>query len=154
MIDLDLASPGLSPLGLDGRRLRIAACEVCSCYGTVFTAVGPDGESSWHEANRRPEYPRKLVPDWPRMAQGRLVVGWEPRHWLEAADWAVPGVRLSQVGGQPTWAEDAAHPRCPGCGRAMPFVAQISNDDPDDDDEYWVYYLFVCRGCGVAATNY
>src|SRR4051812_18565708 len=92
LIDLDLTSPGLSDLGLGGRRLRIAACEVCSCYGTVLTAVGPDGKSSWHGANRRPEYPRKEVPDWPRMAQGRLVFGREPRPWLEAADWAVPGV--------------------------------------------------------------
>jgi hypothetical protein len=118
----------------------------------VLTAVGPDGESSWHGANRRPDYLPKDA-DWPRMAQGRLVLGKEPRPWLEAADWAVPGVRLSQVGGHPTWVEDATYPRCPGCGRAMPFVAQISNDDLDEDSE-GIYYLFACRGCGVAASSY
>jgi hypothetical protein len=153
LIDLDLTSAGLSPLGLGGRRLRIASCEVCSRYGTVFTAVGPVGESSWHKANRRPDFLPRNAADWPPMAQGRLVFGKEPGPWLEAADWAVPGVRLSQVGGHPTWVQDAAYPRCPGCGRAMPFVAQISDDDLDEDSE-GIYHLFACRGCGVAATNY
>jgi hypothetical protein len=153
LLDLDLTSPSLSPLIYDGRRLRIAACDVCSCYGTVFTAVGPDGESSWHEGNRQPAYLPRDAADWPRMPQGRLVLGKEPRHWLESADWLVPGVCFSQVGGHPTWVQDADYPRCPECGRAMQFVAQVSNEDIDENSE-GIYYTFACRGCGVAAVNY
>src|SRR5262245_7501344 len=92
LLNLDLTSPCLSPLGLDGRRLRIAACDVCSCNWTVFTAVGPDGESSWHGGNRKPNYLPEDAADWPRMPPGRLMLGKEPRPWLEAADWLVPGV--------------------------------------------------------------
>ena len=112
-----------------------------------------DGKSSWHEGNRRPDYLPQDADDWPRMPQDRLTLGKEPRHWLEAANWLVPGVRFSQVGGHPTWIQDADYPRCPKCDRAMPFVAQISNDDLDEDSE-GIYYMFVCRDCGVAATNY
>ena len=35
----------------------------------------------------------------------------------------------------------------------MSFVAQVSNEDLDEHAE-GIYYMFVCRGCGVAATNY
>lgn len=153
LLDLDLNSQSLTLLGHDGRRLRIAACDVCCCYGTVFTSVGPDGESSWHGGNRRPDHLPDDSADWPRMPQGRLMLGKEPRHWLEAADWLVPGVRFSQVGGHPTWVQDADYPRCPECGRAMPFVAQVSNEDIDENSE-GIYYTFACGGCGVAAVNY
>ncbi|MEO6811868.1 MAG: DUF1963 domain-containing protein [Isosphaeraceae bacterium] len=153
LIDLDLTAPALSFLSLDGRRLRIATCEVCSCFGAVFTKVGPDGGSTWYEGNQKPEYLPDDADDWPRMPAGRLVIGDEPRHWLEAADWLVPGVRFSQVGGLPTRVQDAEYPRCPECDHAMPFVAQISNDDLDESSE-GIYYMFACRGCGVAATSY
>ena len=153
MIDLNLASPALSYLRLGGRRLRIATCDVCTCYGTVFTDIDLDGASSWHEGNRKPGFLPDGTADWPRMRPGSLGFGDEPRPWLEAADWLVPGVRFSQVGGYPTWVQDAEYPHCPRCDWAMPFVAQISNGDWDEYAK-GIYHMFVCRDCGVAATSY
>lgn len=153
LLDLDLASPALSFLGLDGRRLRIATCDMCSCYVPVFTHVDPDGRSTWHERGPEPNFLPRDVHLCPRMPQGRLVFGGTARPWLEAANWLVPGVRFSQIGGHPTWIQDAEYPRCPGCGRTMPFVAQVSNEDLDEGSE-GIYYTFACPGCGVAATGY
>lgn len=153
LLDLDLGSPKLAFLGLRGRRLRIATCDVCTCYGTVLTRIDPDGDSSWHGSNRRPDYLPEKVEDWGRLPGGCLVYGERPRHWLEAADWLVPGVRFSQVGGHPTWIQDAEYPRCPECERPMPFVAQVSNEDCQEHAE-GIYYMFACPECGVAATTY
>lgn len=153
MLDLDLASPELSFLGLEGARLRVAACDVCACFGTLLTRIDREGGSTWHGANRRPEYLPPDSSDWDRMPRGGLSFGSTPRPWIEAANWLVPGVRFSQVGGHPTWIEDAQYPRCPGCDRSMPFLAQISNEDFREHSE-GIYYLFLCSGCDVTATEY
>lgn len=82
-----------------------------------------------------------------------LHFGGTPRPRIESANWLVPGVRFSQVGGHPTWIQDAEYPRCPDCGRTMPFVAQLSNEDIEEGAE-GIYSIFACRECGVAATGY
>jgi hypothetical protein len=51
------------------------------------------------------------------------------RHFLESADWLLPGVAFSQAGGLPTWIQDARYPACPDCTETMPFLGQISNAD-------------------------
>ena len=153
LLDLDPTAPGTASLGMPGRRIRIATCEVCTCLGTIFTRLGPDGTSTWHEANRRPDHTPERTEDWGILPRGCLLFGGRPRPWLESASSSVPGVRFSQVGGHPTWIQDAEYPRCPDCGRAMPFVAQLSNADYQEYGE-GIYYLFACPDCGVAATGY
>lgn len=153
LLDLDLASLALAFLGLRGRRLRIATCDVCSCFAPVFTHVDPDGGSTWHDGSPTPDFLPRDAPLSPRMPQGRLVFGSTSRPWLEAANWLVPGVRFSQIGGHPTWVQDARYPRCPECGQTMPFVAQVSNEDIEEYGE-GIYYAFACLGCGVAAVGY
>lgn len=153
LLDLDLASPPLSFIGLGGRRLRIATCDVCSCFAPVFTHVDSDGGSTWHDGSPVPNFLPREAHRWPRMPQGRLVFGGMDRPWLEAANWLVPGVRFSQFGGHPTWVQDAEYPRCPECGQTMPFVVQVSNEDIDEGSE-GIYYAFACLGCGVAAVGY
>jgi hypothetical protein len=153
LIDLDLASieaPHLEPIH---GCLRIATCEVCSCYGTVYTRVGPDGTSVWHESNRRPGYLPDSTAEWYKLPRGCLVLGTEALNWLESSDWLIPGIQFSQLGGHPTWIQDAEYPECPGCGSPMPFVAQLSNEDHEQYGE-GIYYMFACGECGVAATEY
>ncbi len=153
LLDLDLSSSEMGFLGLTGRRLRIATCPVCTCYGKLLTKVDLDGGSTWHAANRKPDYLPDPSAECPPLPTGGLVLGGEPRHWLESADWLVGGVRFSQIGGLPTWIQEASYPDCPECGRAMPFIAQLSNEDIEEYGE-GIYYMFACTGCGVAATCY
>jgi hypothetical protein len=153
LIDLDLATIDVPHLDPFHGRLRIATCEVCSCYGTVFTQFGLTGSSAWHQANRRPDYLPDPKEEWNKLPRECLVLGKETRNWLETADWLVPGVRFSQIGGHPTWIQDAEYPECPGCGRPMPFVAQLANEDYEKYGE-GIYYMFACVRCGVAATEY
>ena len=56
LLDLNLSSSELGFLGLGGHRLRIATCLVCSCFGNLLTKIDLDGGSTWHAANRRPDY--------------------------------------------------------------------------------------------------
>ena len=64
LLDLDLTSPELSYLVPCHGHLRIATCEVCSCYGTVFTKVEEDGSSTWHPSNWRPDYLPEQTDEW------------------------------------------------------------------------------------------
>lgn len=113
LLDLVLTSPAWSCLRLPGRRLRIATCDVCACYGTVFTEVDGEGRATWHEANRMPDFLPDAAVDQDILPRGCLVPGAETRNWLESASGIWPGVRLSQVGGHPTWEQDAESSRCP-----------------------------------------
>jgi hypothetical protein len=153
LLDLDLNSYPIPLVSPFQGRLRIATCEVCSCYGPVFTKIGEDGSSAWHDSNRRPDYLSHPSEEWVKLPRGCLAVGSQTRHPLESADWLVPGVRFSQIGGHPTWVQDAEHPECPGCQQPMLFIGQLSNEDYQQYAE-GIYYLFVCGRCGVAATGY
>src|SRR5262249_48292730 len=108
--------------------VRVLTCHTCTCFGTVFIKCGPNGQATWHARNERPSY----LPDssdLPAFPATPLVMATITRHFLAAADWVLPGVAFSQVGGLPTWIQDAAYPVCPGCDETMPFVGQISNED-------------------------
>lgn len=83
-----------------------------------------------------------------------LVLSGESRHYLETANWStLPGVAFSQIGGFPTWVQDAEYPGCPDCSETMPFVGQISNEDFLEFAE-GIYYAFHCPKCNVSATGY
>ncbi len=86
-------------------------------------------------------------------SEDKLVLSGESRHYMESADWLVPGVTFSQVGGLPTWIQDAQYPPCPECNNMMPFVGQLSNEDIEEYSE-GIYYAFACRTYGIGAVNY
>ena len=77
-----------------------------------------------------------LLEPWPLVGDGVfLVIIFVAVYifWNHYPHGLVPGVRFSQVGGHPTWIQGAEYPRCPECSGAMPFIAQISNEDLDDE---------------------
>lgn len=153
LLELDFSSGKLRVLGPAGRTLRIATCLACTGVGTVFTRIDRDGLSTWHPANQKPSYLPDPPADWPPLPAGQLVLDHQPRHWMEAADWVVRGVRYSQVGGYPTWIQNAEYPDCPDCRRPMPFVGQVSVEDLIEYGE-GIYHAYTCIECGVAATGY
>ena len=153
MLDLALSKPELDFLGIHGERLRLATCDVCTCYGTVLTTVRFNGWAKWADENTKPSYLPENTGDWPRMQSESLVFSSKPRHWIEGADWCSLAGSSSQVGGHPTWIQDACFPACPECGRLMMFVAQVAVEDIDEHGE-GIYYLHLCKSCGRGATHY
>ena len=153
MLDLSISRPELAFLGIPGQRLRIATCHVCTCYGTVVTKIGLNGEANWHTASERPAFLPEDSGEWPDLPSDALVFSTRTRHWIEAAYWCSLGDSLSQLGGHPTWIQDAYYPECPECGRLMVFIAQLAVGDIDAYGE-GIYYIYLCQSCGVAASHY
>jgi hypothetical protein len=152
ILDFDLTTTALVHMSLPGKRLRIATCHVCTCYGSVFTEVDLKGATAWSRANVKPGFlPKDLSSE--RFPSGRLVLSSETRHFLESASWFLPGVSSSQIGGCPTWIQDAQYPECPHCSHRMPCLGQVAVADIEEYGE-GIYYAFFCRGCGMAATTY
>lgn len=152
LFDFDLTHEMLQFVGIEGHRLRIETCDVCTCYGFVFTKLDELGGASWHPANARPDYLPEDTDDWDFPEANALVLSRKSRACLESADRNMP-IAFSQVGGYPSWEQDAEYPRCPECQQRMTFLAQLSNHDYNRLAE-GIYYAFACGACRVAATHY
>ncbi len=150
LFDFDLCSDMLAFLGIGGTRLRVETCDVCTCYGVLFTQVDWNSGASWHPANERPDY-LPDAKDWPLPKENPLCLSRRQRPAMESANRNMP-ISFSQVGGHPSWEQDAEYPRCPSCRQKMVFIAQLSNEDFEFAEG--IYYAFVCRVCQIAATHY
>lgn len=153
LLEIDLSHPATTFLGIGGDRLRIATCDVCTCFGYVFSSVDWQSATTWHRSNRRPKYLPEAPAELDRLPTRCLELQVTPRPLLESARWLLPGVRFSQLGGFPTWVQYPDYPRCPQCDRSMPFFAQLDNGDIQEYAE-GIYYAFLCRECRVGATTY
>jgi hypothetical protein len=152
LFDFDLADEILGFMEIPGTRLRIETCDVCSCYGIVYSQIDWNGGASWHPANERPDYLPDDTQGWGHPKENALLISRHRRPCIESADLNMP-ISFSQVGGHPSWEQDAEYPRCPSCTQKMVFIAQMSNEDYDQYAE-GIYYAFLCRTCLVAATHY
>lgn len=152
LFDLSLSDSRLAFLQRSGRRLTVATCLGCVCYGTVFMEVDDDGGCEWSPVNVRPDYlPEhglEAAPALPcRLGRARrtpfeaLAFGW------------YAGGQLSQLGGQPAWVQNADYPSCPRCGELMASLGQLEPAYFDDRQE-GIIYAFHDPECGLAATVY
>jgi len=141
-----LPNQGIGPV-------RVVTCQACGCVSTLFMKYGSGGEAKWHSKNKKPSY-LQTDAEWDAFPESPLVMTKQTRHFMEAANWSMlPGIAFSQVGGLPTWIQDAEYPACPDCSQKMPFVGQISNEDFMEYGE-GIYYAFRCPQCNVTATCY
>ena len=153
LFDFDLTHPSLGFLQLPGTRLRIAACHICTCYGPVYTDIDGNGLSAWSQMNERPDYlPSDIGPDEKIENIHSLVMAKEKRSCYYAASQFLE-TSISQIGGHPTWIQDAEYPKCPKCATSMKFVGQVEGCDTMQYGE-GVYYAFLCKECSMAATHY
>lgn len=137
----------LAPLALPP---RVVTCTDCLVYGPLFMTIDAKDNAEWHSANRKPAHFSKTRGERPD-AYARLVLG-ERRHPLHSADQFLP-TTFSQIGGAPTWIQDAVYPHCPGCGRTMCFIAQASLEDLDEFGD-GMLYAFWCAPCRVTAVSH
>jgi hypothetical protein len=127
-------------------------CHACTAYGQVFAKRSTSDSWTWHQKNVRPGFLPPRTYEW-AFPETPLVPSTAARSCMLSADWLLPDVAYSQVGGHPTWVQDSYYPNCPDCSATMVFVGQISNEDYDQSME-GIYYAFSCSECGVSATNY
>ena len=135
----------------DGGLLTVTTCEVCSAFGTVFGEYDSAGIGRWSPANSRPAYLPQNSDGWGRLPTDSLQLA-GPRSPLFAASQFLP-TSVSQLGGHPTWIQDAGYPRCPECSDSMMFIAQVDQEDFGEGSE-GIYYAFACRKCRKTAATY
>jgi hypothetical protein len=132
-------------------RIQVTSCEICTVCSTVFGALDEHGKGQWHSSNLDPKFLPDSAAAWNWLPQDSLAPAGK-RPPLYAADQFLP-TTFSQLGGHPTWVQDADYPQCPSCARTMMFLAQLDRDDIEDHAE-GIYYVFVCPACRMTATSY
>ena len=90
-----------------------------------------------------------LVGDLPRRS---LVLADATRSPWHAVMDSLP-TQYSQIGGHPTWVQDAEYPTCGACAKTMPFIGQISCEDVEPNRE-GIFYAFLCSDCAMTASAY
>jgi hypothetical protein len=152
LFEIDLSDGRLVFLEMTGNRLRIAACERCTGFAMTFTDVDFDGGSVWSPTNVRPDLTGRdgQYADVAGMPQRRLALGPARGTPFEAQ---VLEDGQSQIGGHPTWWQDAEYPRCPRCVERMPCLGQLLTSDLGEPAE-GTWYACLCAPCRVAAVVY
>ncbi|HTF91070.1 MAG TPA: hypothetical protein VK843_21830 [Planctomycetota bacterium] len=75
-----------------------------------------------------------------------------PRSSFAAVDWCI-GESLSQIGGHPSWFNDANYPTCPSCARRMHFRLQVALEQLAPHSE-GIIHAFRCESCAIVATDF
>lgn len=147
-----MRDPRLAFLGLRSAQLRVARCEFCSPYATIYTDVDLSGGVHWSASNG--PRPRDFDSGWVEypLIGRQLVLG--PRRRTPAETVGVyQGAHNSELGGHPNWIQDAEYPVCPGCQRRMMFLGQVETTDVIEGAE-GITYAFLCAECLKTATTY
>ncbi|ARC86530.1 hypothetical protein U732_3274 [Clostridium argentinense CDC 2741] len=152
LFSFDLTNSLFQFMNLNGVRLNIATCHVCNCYGTIYTDIDTNGAVHWSKLNIKPQYLCDANDEEAITPKGPIRMSRVKRNCYHAASQFLE-TTFSQIGGHPTWIQDAEYPKCPKCSKHMKFIGQV---DWADIVEYGegMYYAFICEECNIAATNY
>ncbi|WP_284195339.1 hypothetical protein [Chitinimonas prasina] len=131
--------------------VAIACCERCTCAATVFGCVDDSGQAHWSPQNILPAPLPTDTGAYDKLPSNVLRAG-PQRPPLFAAHEFLP-TTFSQLGGHPTWIQDARYPLCPDCEQTMMFLGQLDHQDMEDGTE-GIYYAFICLDCRTTATSY
>jgi len=151
LFDLDLTDSRLGFLGIPGKRLRVLVCDACCCFGTFFTQVDWNGSCDWGRWNLKPSYLPDDLDEWEYLPEHWLILSANKRGTFNAASISIE-ISCSQLGGYPSWVQDAEYPECPNCGLRMIFIAQLDREDCEAGEG--ILYSFLCKTCQVTATLY
>lgn len=156
LIEVDTAHSVLAKLNLSLDRLQVDTCVICGCYDAIYMELDADGVPSWSGYNRKPDHMpvvdmEEYSDEYLRVGQ-ELTLSTDPRSAFYAAIWEL-SQHGSQLGGHPSWVQDAEYPACPCCGQSMFFIGQLDWSDIEKYGE-GIYYMFVCPKDRLTATTY
>ncbi|MBC8059309.1 MAG: DUF1963 domain-containing protein [Clostridiaceae bacterium] len=152
LFEFDLTNLLLEFIGFNGKRLSIATCPVCNCYGPIYTEVDTDGGTRWSDFNSYPDYFDNTANEEFITHKKTLRISRAKKNCYHAASEFLK-TSFSQIGGYPTWIQHAEYPKCPKCSKHMKFIGQIDWADIEEHGE-GIYYAFACAECNIAATDY
>nr|WP_240344178.1 DUF1963 domain-containing protein [Paenibacillus sp. SYP-B3998] len=154
LLDIGVSHPFFEFLSLAGERLKVETCVICGCYGTVYMDVDLNGETKWSTYNKRPDYLPDInhddYDDQYLSASKSFRIASQPRSVYHAAEWTLEPT-VSQVGGHPSWIQDAEYPACPCCSKRMTFISQLDWGEIEKHGE-GIYYMFLCPNSMITAT--
>jgi len=136
---------------IDDSIIEFTTCLLCSCYEPVFMRIDKDGKCLWHEKNTKWEHFDGSLEMDP-IAENTLILSDEYRK-PEYTISPYTEISKSQIGGYPTWIQDAEYLNCPDCGDKMDFIGQIDMEDVEEYGE-GLYYFQYCRKCRITGVNY
>lgn len=142
-----------SQFGKKSGLFPIQTCYHCSAYAdSIFMELAEDGTAHWAACNEKPSFLPDDPGGWELPQEHSVYLSTTKRAALFAANQFLP-VTFSQIGGFPSWQQDAEFPTCPRCNKKMHFVGQVDNADVEEFGE-GIYYNFLCFDCRVTATGY
>ncbi|GAA0125655.1 DUF1963 domain-containing protein [Clostridium sp. CTA-19] len=152
LVSFDLTNSFFEFMNLNGNRLNIATCPMCNCYEPIYTDIDTNGATYLSKLNIKPQYLCDTTNEENPIYKASISMSKVKRNCYHAASEFLE-TTFSQIGGYPTWIQDAEYPKCPKCSKHMKFIAQI---DWADIEEYGegIYYAFICEECNIAATHY
>lgn len=137
---------------IDSSPIPFSTCLLCSAYEPFFMTVDTEGNNFWHNANKKWEHFDRFELEIEKIKENTLVFTDEPRK-PEFTISQFVAISKSQIGGYPTWIQDADYLSCPDCNQKMQYVGQIDMEDVEDYGE-GIYYFHYCQKCRITGTNY
>jgi hypothetical protein len=131
--------------------MEFTACLSCSCYGPFYMKLNESGKSSWHPKNDKPEYlpenrEMEMIPENTlRVSSEKRLPGFTISQFT--------AISKSQIGGYPTWVDDANYLNCVDCNQKMQYIGQADRGEFEKYGE-GTYYFHHCAECKTTGTNY
>jgi len=132
---------------LETESISIPFCQHCTNFGAVPMQLTDNGAavfSSRNDANRI-----ITEPPIPLKTEGgilHITADSNTRNPYTAVD-SGRSYNLSQIGGFPTWTQDAHYPKCAECQKTMLFLMQVESMDFPILKYEGIYHVFVCQYC-------
>lgn len=129
--------------------LSIPFCMYCTLFEPVPMSLKPGNGGKVDFSPRIAVGKRIEQPKYKLETSGgilHLQIAGSMRDCFSAVD-SGRSYNLSQIGGFPTWPQDANYPHCVECGQTMLFFMQVESMDFPLLQYEGVYHFFVCQTC-------
>ena len=136
---------------IDNKNTEFSTCLLCGCYEPIFMRIDENGKSIWHDKNKKWEHFDDSM-EMDSIAPNTLVLTDEKRKPEYTISQFVE-ISKSQIGGFPTWIQDAEYLKCPDCEETMDFIGQIDFEDVEEYGE-GIYFFQHCKNCNLTGANY
>ncbi len=127
----------------------IPFCMYCTLFEPIPMSLRPASDGKVDFSPRIAAGKRIEQPNYKLETSGgilHLQIAGSMRDCFSAVD-SGRSYNLSQIGGFPTWPQDANYPHCVECGQTMLFFMQVESMDFPVLQYEGVYHFFVCQGC-------